>query len=88
MLSSLLGHIKRFTYACIGIAFIGLGIFRRSMDGSPIPQWRRLLVIAGGLFFLYVATMYYFPKYSRRRAELDALLDEAEKEERRRDKQN
>lgn len=47
-----------------------------------MPVWRRFLGIAGGFFFLYVAAMHYFPKYRRRRAELDALLDEAEKEER------
>jgi len=80
-------HIKRLAYACVAIGLIALALFRRSIGGFPIPMWRRVLVLAGGLFFLYVATMYYFPKYRKRRAELDALLDEAEKEERERNRQ-
>jgi hypothetical protein len=47
---------------------------------SPLSYWGRSLAIAGGLFFTYCGAMYYFPKYRRRRKELDALLDEAERE--------
>jgi hypothetical protein len=79
-----IGHSKRVASACIGIALVGLGIFRQNMNGHPIPMWRRVLVVAGGFFFLYIASMYYLPKNRRRRAELDALLGEAEGAERRR----
>lgn len=72
------GHIKRLTYGCIGLVLIGLAVFRQSINGLPTSVWRRLLGVAGGLFFLYGASMYYFPKNRRRRAELDTLLDEAE----------
>jgi hypothetical protein len=47
-----------------------------------ISVWRRLPGLAGGFFFIFVATMNYFLNYRKRRVERDALLDEAEKEER------
>jgi hypothetical protein len=77
------GHIKRVAYACVGVGFICLGVFRQTIDGNPTPAWKRVLGIVSGLFFLYIASTYYFPKNRRRRAELDALLDEAEAAERR-----
>ena len=75
-----IGTLKRLLYVSVGIWLIGLGVLRQTIDGEPISGWRRALVIAGGSFFIYVGMMYYFPKYRRRRKELDALLDEAERE--------
>jgi hypothetical protein len=80
--SKTLAHIKRVVYAFVGIGFLGLGIFGKTIDGTLMPATRRILLIAGGLFFLYIASMYYFPKNRRRRAELNALLDKAEERER------
>jgi hypothetical protein len=85
-LNSITGHFKRVVYACVGIGLIFLAVLRQTVNEHPIPSWKRLLVIAGGFFFLYIASMYYFPKNRHRRAELDALLDEAEAEERRQHK--
>ena len=75
------GHFKRVVYACIGIALIVLGLLTKAIDGLEFPLWRRLWVIGGGLFFLYVASTYYLPKSRRKRAELETLLIEAEAEE-------
>ena len=74
-------HIKRIVYACIGIALIVFGLLTKAIDGLEFPLWRRLLVIGGGLFFLYVASTYYLPKNQRKRAELETLLTEAEERE-------
>ena len=83
LLKSIARHFKRLAYACVGIEIIGLAVFRRTVNEHPIPSWQRLLGIAVGCFFLYVASMYYFPKNIRGRAELNALLDEAEAADRR-----
>lgn len=74
----ILGHVKRVTYACVGIGLIGLGVLRRTNHDDQLPVWRCLLVVAGGLFFLYIALMYYFPEAERSRARLNAVFGEAE----------
>jgi hypothetical protein len=72
--------LKRLFWICAGLALIVLGVLRQNINGEALALWRRLLVIAGGLFFLYCDSMYYFPKYRRRRGELDRVLDETERE--------
>ncbi|MBS1803282.1 MAG: hypothetical protein JST28_07930 [Acidobacteria bacterium] len=77
-----IGHIKHLIHACTGIALISLGLLREKANGIELPAWRRLVVVGGGLFFLYAASVPYLPENKRRRAELSTLLDEAEAEER------
>jgi sulfite exporter TauE/SafE len=76
------GHVKRSAYACLGIALSVLGISREMNDSDAVSASSHLMVIAGGLFFVYSGLSYYLPKNRRRRAELDALLTEAENAER------
>jgi len=54
-----------------GIAFVVLGLIGRSPAFNPVALWRRLIAIAGGAFFLYRGSMYYWPKYRRMREERD-----------------
>jgi len=80
--SLFLGHFKRLTYACVGVGLIGLAVFQWANHDSHVPVWRYVAGIAGGLFFVYVSLMYYLPKARQSRADLNAVLDEAEAAER------
>jgi sulfite exporter TauE/SafE len=75
------GHVKRIAYACFGIGLSALGIFREMNDSDAVSASTHLVVIAGGLFFIYVGLLYYLPKNRRRRAELNSFLTEAENAE-------
>jgi hypothetical protein len=70
--------LKRMFYICVGLVVLTIGLIGRIPYGSDLPLWRRALGIVGGLFFIYIGSMYYFPKYRKKRAELDRILDEAE----------
>jgi hypothetical protein len=72
--------LNRLFLICAGIAIAAFGILGRGVNGDKLVPWRRSLAIAGGLFFVYCGSMYYFPKGRQKRAELDRLLDEAERE--------
>ena len=69
------GHTKRIVYGCIGVGLIALGLLRRAAGDAEFPVWGRLLILGGGLFFLYVASMYYLPKNRHKRAALEELLN-------------
>jgi hypothetical protein len=71
--------LRRGIYMAVGLAFLCLSAFIRTINGSPIPAWWRVMVIVGGLFFFYCGVMYYLPRHRRRRKELADLLDEAER---------
>jgi hypothetical protein len=72
--------LKRSVYVCIGLAFLAAGLTGWSANGGEVGLSRRAVGIGGGLFFVYCGSMYYFPKYRKRRAELNRLLDEADRE--------
>jgi Flp pilus assembly protein TadB len=72
--------VKRWMYMVLGLGLVCLGTFMRTINGFPIEMWRRVAVIAGGLFFCYCGVMYYLPRHRRRREELNDLLDGAERE--------
>ncbi|MBV9302028.1 MAG: hypothetical protein JOY62_01940 [Acidobacteriaceae bacterium] len=69
--------MKRVIYIAIGLVLIGLGAFTRTINGSQIQPWRRVLLISGGLFVFYCGVMYYLPRYRRRRQELNDFLNDA-----------
>jgi hypothetical protein len=48
----MIGTLKRGIYMTVGVAFLCLGSFMRTINGSPIQAWRRVVLIAVGLFFL------------------------------------
>jgi len=48
-----------------------LGLIGRNAAGDKVQLWRRGAVIAGGLFFLYYGSRYYWPKYRKIREQLD-----------------
>jgi hypothetical protein len=56
---------------CGGLGLVVLGLIGRNAAGDKVQLWRRGAVIAGGLFFLYCGSMYYWPKYRRVREQLD-----------------
>ncbi len=73
--------LLRIFWGCVGIAFLSLALIGRDPHGHEVSLWRRAVVFAGGLFFLYVGLMYYLPKYRKQRAELDRFIEEAERED-------
>jgi hypothetical protein len=62
---------RRILWICCGVLFIVLGLIGWSPGPTPLPLWRRAIGVAGGIFFIYVGSMYYFPKNRKRRDELN-----------------
>lgn len=73
---------RRVLYVVIGIGFVVFGTVGEDAHRTALPPSRRLVIIAGGLFFVYIGSMYYLPKNRRKRESLRRLLEEAEKEDR------
>ncbi|MGD1091400.1 MAG: hypothetical protein ABSB35_05320 [Bryobacteraceae bacterium] len=71
--------LTRAVYVCVGLAAIAVGLIGRGVNSDELSLWRRAGMIAGGLFFVYCGSMYYFPRYRKMRAELDRVLDEDSK---------
>ena len=65
----------------VGLTLLVIGILGRGASGK-LSVGRRSIVFVGSLFFLYCGLMYYFPKYRRKRRELDQLIRELEESER------
>ena len=63
---------------CAGIVLVVVAL-AKTMP-LPYPIWRRLAVLAIGLFFIYCGSMYYFPKNRQLREELKQDLDQLERE--------
>jgi hypothetical protein len=70
--------LKRLFWISAGLGFIAVGLFRERSNGEPLALWRRLLVIAVGLFLVYCGSMYYLPKHRKLRAEQDRMLNESD----------
>jgi hypothetical protein len=73
--------MKRLCWFCIGLALIAIGVIGKRADGASIAPAGRAIGIAGGALFVYVASMYYLSKHRRRRKEVDALLEDSERED-------
>jgi hypothetical protein len=73
--------VKRLFWFCIGLALIAIGVIGKRADGASIAPAGRAIGIAGGAFVVYVALMYYLPKHRRRRKELDALIEDSERQD-------
>lgn len=78
--SAVRATVRRVFIICIGLVAVAIGLIGRIPDGSALFPWRRGVGIIGGLFFIYNGSMYYFPNYRKKRAELDQILDESESE--------
>ena len=74
----LLKTLQRVFWILIGLALVALGVI--GIPLHPVSAWRRAIVVAGGLFFVYTNSMYYLPSNVKRREALSKELDELEKE--------
>jgi uncharacterized membrane protein YuzA (DUF378 family) len=74
------GTFTRLFYILIGLVSAWFGLFVHTVQGHSLPPWRRVLIVLVGVFWVYCGSLYYFPSNRRKRAELNRLLDEAERE--------
>jgi hypothetical protein len=73
-----LATLRRFFWLSVGIVFIAIGLIGIGPAHAQLSPSRRVIAGVAGLFFVYCGSLYYLPKYRKRREELDKELDELE----------
>ena len=78
--SQLRAYFLRTFWFFSGIALLVLGLIGKTREGLKASPWKRALVIAGALYFVYASLVHCLPKNRKLRQQMKRDLDEAEKE--------